>query len=65
MRASHSTGAAAGEARSQEEPPVPFEQRMSPVQFTLQIDATKLGAQEILEIARELRGLATLSTSDS
>lgn len=48
------------------QPPAPFPQAATaPLQIVLQIDASKLGAEEIGAIVRELRASATVSISGS
>jgi hypothetical protein len=59
------TGAATKEGRSREEPDLPFEQPVAPLQVVLQIDASMLDAGQIGEIVRELRASVKVSTSDS
>ncbi len=59
------TGAAKGEDGNQEKPDVPFEALVPPLQVVLHIDASKLGAEEIGAIVRELRATVTVSTTAS
>jgi hypothetical protein len=63
------TSNAGGSPRAEgggDHPPAPFPQAApAPLQIVLQIDASKLGAEEIGAIVRELRASATVSTSGS